>query len=284
MRISICVGNYATTPYRIEGLDQVVYDVEELCYCMKENAFLLDDSLMDDALADWIFGECGLKELARELYPLIHKKGSLSSFVTLIMEYVGFYDTQAIHQVAQSLKQGQGLSGLERRKTQIDHLVTKGKYVAALRGYDALLSQWDEFAAAGQVMPGTKVQANLYHNKGVAFSRLMLYELAGECFLKAYRITGEDEEYMAYLGTHRMRMNDNEYVAFASGDPEHFELTLALEKRMDGMQEEFQKQPEYEKICLRKTWREGNEKQSYYEENERLIQAFKNSYRENVGE
>ena len=64
MRISICVGDYAKTPYCIPGLEINVRSMEELCYCMRENAYMLDLSLLDDGLVRWIEQECGLKELA----------------------------------------------------------------------------------------------------------------------------------------------------------------------------------------------------------------------------
>ena len=86
MRISICVGDYAKTPYCIPGLEINVRSMEELCYCMRENAYMLDLSLLDDGLVRWIEQECGLKELAGALHPLIHRKGSLSSFAVMILE------------------------------------------------------------------------------------------------------------------------------------------------------------------------------------------------------
>ena len=54
MRVSVCVGDYATTPYCVAGLEIEVYSMEELCYCIKENAFLLDFSLLNDGLVDWM--------------------------------------------------------------------------------------------------------------------------------------------------------------------------------------------------------------------------------------
>lgn len=76
MRVSVCVGSYAKMPYRIPGLGTDVYSMEELCYCLKENAFLLDLSLMEDGLLDWVEKECGLRELAKALHPLVHRQGS----------------------------------------------------------------------------------------------------------------------------------------------------------------------------------------------------------------
>ena len=54
MKASLCVGEYCENAYNVEGLDIRVYSMEELCYCLKENAFLLDLSIMNDKLVDWI--------------------------------------------------------------------------------------------------------------------------------------------------------------------------------------------------------------------------------------
>lgn len=284
MRVSLCVGDYSETPYRIRGLEIAVYSVEELCYCLAENAILLDNSLMDDQLADWIAGDCGLKDLARELYPLIHKRGSLSSFVSLILEYVGFFDASVIRQVEQILKQGAGLSGIEKKKTQIDYLVENKKYAVAIREYDKLLEHWAELEMAGQELPAAGVKAALLHNKGVVLANLMIYEAAGEAFLAAYDITQDVEEYIAYLATRRMVLNDNDYIEFAAGNRDGYEMTLELEKRMDKIREDFHKQPEFARLQSRKEKRNGSSKQSYYDENENLTQTLKNTYREFVCE
>ena len=54
MKASLCVGEYCENAYNVEGLDIRVYSMEELCYCLKETAFLLDLSIMNDKLVDWI--------------------------------------------------------------------------------------------------------------------------------------------------------------------------------------------------------------------------------------
>ena len=54
MRASLCVGEYCENAYTVEELGISVCCMEELCYCLKENAFLLDLSIMNDKLADWI--------------------------------------------------------------------------------------------------------------------------------------------------------------------------------------------------------------------------------------
>lgn len=118
MKASLCVGEYCENAYNVEGLDIRVYSMEELCYCLKENAFLLDLSIMNDKLVDWIGEECKVWELAKQLYPMVHKQGSLSVFVVTILQYVGMYDPEEILQVEQVLKQGAGLIDRVGRKNR----------------------------------------------------------------------------------------------------------------------------------------------------------------------
>ncbi len=281
MRTCICIGNYAATPYYIAGLELPVYCVEELCYCMKEHAFFLDKSLMNEALADWIGSVCALPELAGSLSLLIRRQDSLSSFVRMILEYVGLYDSAEIREVEEVLQKGSGLSGIEKRKSQIDALVEQKKYVTAIRGYDALLEKWEEDSPE---LPAGEVRASIFHNKGVVMARLMRYGQAAECFLKAAEISRKMCEYEAFLAAKRMELSESEYIAFAAGLSGNYDSTLALERTMEQLRQGWEEQVSYKRLALRKSWREGGDRQKYYEENERLTQALKEEYRDSVSE
>lgn len=281
MRVSVCVGDYAKTPYCIPGLEVNVYCMEELCYCLKENAFLLDLSLMNDGLLHWIDQDCGLRELSRALHPLVHKQGSLSGFVGTIMDFVGMYDAAAIREVEQVLKQGAGLSRIEKRKSQVDYLVRKKKYLSAVREYDGLMAKWRELESVGEPLPAASCLADILHNKGVALTGLMLYERAAECFLEAYDIDGSQDCYRDYLAAKRMTLTESEYVAFAAEQAAGYGQALALEKDIEHMVAEWEQQPEYLIINGRRE-RRSQDKQQYYEESERLIQTLKDSYRNSV--
>lgn len=280
----LCVGDYSSVPYLIQGLEMRVYCMEELCYGLKENAFLLDTTIMSDALIGWIRQQCGLDELADFLYPMVHRQGSLSTFVSAILQYVGLYEPAEIRQVEQILKKGAGLSGLEKRKEQIDYLVKKKKYAAAIRGYDNLLLKWEEFGSSGTETVREDLKSAILHNRGVAYGRLMLYKQAGESFLEAFRSSGDEQEYLSFLGTKRMELSETQYVAFASGEMEHYPLTMELEKTMEGLRQDFLLQPEALMLRQRQEWRQGTENQKYYEESDTLCQTLKNSYRFSVGE
>ncbi len=273
MRASVCVGDYAKIPYYIAGLEIPVYCMEELCYCLKENAFLLDASLMEDGLAEWIGRECRLKDLAGSLHGMIHKMGVFSTFVTSILEYTGLYDTETIAEVEQTLKKGAGLSNLEKRKSQIDYLVQKKKYASALKGYEALFAQCQE--AVGQ----SRLKADILHNKGVALAGLMLFKQAADAFWEAYKEEGDPGDYQGYLAAKRMELSEEEYIDFAAKQPGNYEISLELEKALDELNEGWKQQPMYHRLRERELWRVNGDKQKYYEENGNLTQMLKDDYR-----
>ena len=258
--------------------------MEELCYCLRENAFLLDLSVMDEELVKWIDEECGIKELAEELYPMVRKQGSLSVFVTMILEYVGLYDRQTILEVEKVLKEGSGLSGIEKRKNQIDQLVRKEQYPMAVHRYDELLSRWQEESEQGMEMPGARVRAGILHNKGVALAGMMEYRAAAECFREADEIDQNAEHYQAYLAAKRMELDESDYLSFIADQPGSYEQSLALEKQIDRLKDEFGESAMGMRLAELREWRSGSDRQKYYDELEKIVQKLKDKYRNSVSE
>lgn len=281
MKVCVCVGSYAKTPYCLDGLDIRVYSMEELCYALCENAFLLDSGIMSDQLLKFIGQDCGLKDLEAELYPLVHEKGSLSAFVTMILEYVGYYDTAQIQQVEQTLKNGAGRSVLEKRKGRIDYLVEKKKYTAAVREYDSLLNSWEEAGSRGET-PGKELKASLLHNKGVALAGLMRYEEAAECFRTAWQTDGNADSLTAYLAAMRMELGESEYISFVAELPECFNASLALEKKMESLNQAWEEDPEHLRLKEREKLRLDGNIEEYEEENNKVFLAMKSGYRSMV--
>jgi len=245
---------------------------------MKENAFLLDLSFMDDGLLDWLGRECGLLDLARALYPLVHRKGSLSSFASAILKYAGIYDEHVVQEVERVLKQGAGLSAIEKRKAQVDYLVGKKKYGAALKGYDALLEKWREQDAEGAVLPAVSCLAAIWHNRGTAMAGLMYYEGAMECFRRAFELDGAPQSRAAYLAALRCSVPEAEYVTFIAEHGEWYQESLELEKKLEQSAAEWEQQPDYLLLNNRRE-RRGSDREKYVEESGRLALALKEGYR-----
>lgn len=273
-RVILCTGKTATIPYCFDKLSIRVWNVEELCYCFYENAFLIEPDVVSGKLTDWLDKECGLHDLAESLNPLLHQKGSLAAFVVKILEYVGYYDLQALTHVSNTLQSGASLSDYEKKKKRGDYLVMNHKYVKALQEYDWLLLDLPESES--------KVKAGVLHNKGVALAGLFLFEEAAREFMAAYELSGDDEYYRDYLAAKRMQYDDKEYISFVADIPGAYDMSIQLEREVDGILEEWENGEELKNLKDLYALREEGKKNIYYEEIDRRAQMLKEQYREYV--
>lgn len=278
----VCVGDYAREPYVIPKLGVRVYCMEELCYCLKENAFLLDGSVMNEELLAFIKKDCGLPELSQALHPLVRQQGALSDFVCRILIGVGLYDPETVSRVEETLKAGSGLSDYEKHKLQTDHLAEQKRYEEALKSYDRLLERIRE----NQEMEVPALQAltaDILHNKGVIHARQMLYGQAAECFFQAWKTGGGQQDYFAdYLAAGRMQLPERDYVALAAEYPEQYQASLELERMLEATEQAWRETPEYKRLARLRAVRVGGEA-VYCEEADRILQTLKNDYRRRTG-
>lgn len=277
MKARACLGIYSQNAYYFERLDIPVFCMEELAFCLKENAFLLDTEIMNDGLLQFIGADCQVPELARELYPMVHQKGSLSMFVTTILNYVGFFEKRTVQQVENTIRTGSGLTDYEKQKLQIDYLVEKKKYDAALDAYETLIQNME---AEGIGTPkNAEVLADLYYNKGVVYTRMLLYRQAAACFRRSYDLKKDRSAMQSYFQAKRMELSEQEYVDLVAKHPECHEVSLQVEQKL----QELEQQWKDTSICMglehMRQWRVMGETLKYYEESEQIVDALKEEYR-----
>lgn len=231
-RVVLCVGNMAKTPYLIKKADISVYTVEELCYCIRENTFLMDEDMVCRELVDWLRQECDLPELADSLHRHLKAKASVSAFLTEILEYTGYYSREETRRISRFLETEAGLSEYERQKNATDYLAGNGKYELAMLRYHELLHDVPE--------EDTVLRAKILHNMGYVSSQLFLFDRASKFFYNAYELSGEKESFLQFLAAKRMRLDEKAYVDFIAGLPEeYYEITMELEKRVEQVADEW---------------------------------------------
>jgi len=273
-RVLLCVGKKTENPYFFDKTRQNIYSIEELCYVLGENAYILDEEIEDKDLVKWIDEECGLSELSRELAGLISKNASVSAFVGTIFDFTGYHSKEKSEQIEAILKNGKNLSLYERKKTKADYLVQRGKYVLAIREYDSLIKELDRKDMA--------LLAKIHHNKGVAQANLFAYEYASEEFYKAYEINSLEEDYMSYLAAKRLSMKEEDYIRFITDKTEGYAASLLLEKKINKIRERWQGTQGWEYMDVLLQYKENGNKNLYYREVEKLIKELKAEYRECV--
>ncbi len=122
-RVFVPIGMRAQTPYYVRNADIHVFSIEELCYVICENAFVLEDSLNDRELVNWIEKNLGLKDLARSLHELMNQNGSAGALAGIILDYTGYYDNKQVHYVENILQTGSGLTAYEKRRHHADYML-----------------------------------------------------------------------------------------------------------------------------------------------------------------
>lgn len=230
-RTLLCVGDYAESPYYVDAIGLHLYSMEELCYYLTENAFLLDREIVNRELVDWIDEQCGCKELGRTLYGYVNTQASVAVFVGTILEYVGYVSKQEIEKIQDYLKQNASLSSFEKEKAHADYMVSNKRYAGAQKEYHRLKKMID---------PEDKVfYGRICHNEGVAFAGLMFYADAARCFKESYDLTGNKESLEAYLFAQRMGMSEQEYVSMVADEGVSKEVILDVENRFKASQTQF---------------------------------------------
>lgn len=274
-RVLLGTGEYAKIPYCFENLGIRVFSAEELCFVLKENAFLLDKEIVNKKLVRWIDEILGLPELAASLYPLLHQRTSVGVFASAILQYVGFYDVETVRNTEKLFHKSANLNVFEKLKTRVDYMVTNGRLSLAVPEYDALL--------AALPPKEVKIRAGALHNKAVALCGLFLFEEAAEEFKKSFDILPERENFISYLAAKRIAMEESEYVAFVAGFPDYYEDTLELEKRVEALRISWEESKEKHFLDECKELKTEGYMSRYYEAVDNKMQELKRKYRESVG-
>ncbi len=274
-KVLLCTGAYAKKPYYFENVCVNVYCIEELCCLLAANPFMIDVGIMDKSLVEWIETECGLKDLSHQLLSLFRRGIQPGIFVDTIMDYVKYNAVSERKKIKEALTDSAGLSECERRKKQGDYLLRNGRYQMAITEYDRILRELED----GEEEFGAKI----YHNLGVAYSKLFRFESAAKYLQKAYEISKNKESGIQYLIAAREIMSENSYISFIAENGQYYELSLEVEKLYQESKTQFEATRESRMLSALSIFKEEGNTSSYYEEIDKVILGLKETYREIVG-
>ncbi|MBQ9991006.1 MAG: hypothetical protein IJP31_08715 [Lachnospiraceae bacterium] len=273
MSIRLCLGEYAKNGYEPENMGIVIYSVEELCFFIRENACLLEEGLMNEALILWLEKECGLVSLAEELKKALRKKVSLKAFVDILLEYTGFFSPREKKEILESIMENSSMTISQKRKAKADALLERGQIGLAGREYGRLLEQTEHHEK--------EQRSRLYHGCGVCLARLFYFEAAGNYFLKAYQLGGRMDSLQQYLLALRLSRPEEEYLEYLRENEEIYEDSLRLEEELEKWKADWQESHNaslLERIRLEKQ----ADPRSYQDRLKERIEYLKDAYREMV--
>ena len=79
----LCHKKKAKHPYEISRIHTRISTLEELCYYLCNNLYLIDYTIMNEQLCRWIADELEMQDLAVKLVELIRNHGSVEKFVEI---------------------------------------------------------------------------------------------------------------------------------------------------------------------------------------------------------
>ena len=207
MSFDLCTVKTAEHPFYIESVGVSIYSIEELCFFLKENLYLIDKSIMNSSLCDWVRDELGLKTLSRKMSEAMERPDKdVSYFIMPVFAEIGYLSGKGLHALREELTRVQVGPEDERSKIRADYLVQSGRYTAAITAYRKILTRNSSPSSLG-----AQFYASVWNNLGCAYALQFRYRNAADCFLSAWKLVRSREMMRKYVSTLPLFLDEKEY-------------------------------------------------------------------------
>lgn len=176
----LCKNKIAARSYFLEEATLNIYSLEELCYYVNNNAYMLREDFINSGLVDWIEEELGDLSLATELRGFLAEEARLHIMVGHLLRSCGYLTKGEIKACQEVIASFEGKSEAEADKLRADHLMRDGRLCDAVFAYESLIFNKNNMK--------DDLKGNILHNLGCALSGLFFYERAALCFEQGYRL------------------------------------------------------------------------------------------------
>lgn len=218
----LCHKKKAKSAYVIAQISRRIYTIEELCYYLCNHLYLIDYSIMNVQLCDWLDEELELSELADSLRRILEQNGSMEQFVMTILSYSSIYTNGELSQIQDVLERLKNQKTVEKQKYKADNLLKSGSVKSAIIAYREIIH-----GERDESVPGS-FYGKVYGCLGAAYGRLFLYEEAARMYKAAYQICEEKSMLKAHLYACRCYMGKEEYQELVRKSPIYMEMNETL--------------------------------------------------------
>ncbi len=178
-------GKRTANPYVITESGVNIYSIEELCYYLYNNTYMVGIEFFSDELIRFIGEELELPSLAQKLKQKVDYNAGLEALVVEVMSSVGYYSTEEYKSIEATIRALGSKSKPERMKARADMLLDRKCYVSAASAYKDILGDTDEKYEAAFI-------ANIWNNLGVVYSKQFMFEDAVNCYKMACDIDRQE--------------------------------------------------------------------------------------------
>lgn len=230
----LCHERHATHPYEITRIHCKIFTIEELCYYLCNNLYLIDYTIMNEQLCVWLDEELGMGTLAGQLRDVIRLNGSIEKFVLTILKDSRIYRDTEMIRIQNVLERLKNQKDIERQKYKGDNLLESGEIEEAILVYQAILNQEkDESVDA-------KFYGRIYAGLGAAYGRLFLYQESARMYDRAYQICEDPNLLKPYLYASYKYMSLEEYHILLTKHDNYVEINAKMRQEMEDIRNSMQ--------------------------------------------
>ena len=230
----LCHERHAVQPYEISRIHCKIFTIEELCYYLCNNLYLIDYTIMNEQICAWLDEELGLSELAGRLRDVIRTQGSIEKFVLTILKSSRIYKDQEMIRIQNVLERLKNQKDIERQKYKGDNLLESGEVEEAILVYQAILNEEkDESVDA-------KFYGRIYAALGAAYGKMFLYQESAKMYDRAYQICEDKTLLKPYLYASYKYMSLEEYHILLTKHEEYVAINAKMRQEIEDVKNTFQ--------------------------------------------
>ena len=230
----LCHDRHATHPYEITRIHCKIFTIEELCYYLCNNLYLIDYTIMNEQLCTWLEEEIGMPELAGNLRDVIRMRGSVEKFVLTILKSSRIFREPEMIRIQNVLERLKYQKDIERQKYKGDNLLESGEVEEAILVYQAILNEGEDENT------DHKFYGKIYASLGSAYGRMFLYQQAARMYDRAYQICEDPKLLKPYLYASYKYMSMEEYHILLTKNDTYAEINTELRSEMKEIREGIQ--------------------------------------------
>lgn len=240
--IVLCHKTKAKNPYEITRIHKKIYNLEELCYYLSHNLYLIDNTIMNEQFCGWIEEELDMKLLGNNLKEALLDHCSREQFVSLIMRSSFLFNASEINHIEEILDRIKDQKPVERHKNKADNLLKNGEVEEAILVYQAILrEEWDKTVSR-------QFYGKVYACLGAAFGRAFLYQEAMEMYDYAFQICNDPMMVKSYLYAAKQVLSVTEYKLFLAKSEVFEELDEIITAEVEKAKEALHFRPTQEML------------------------------------
>lgn len=266
-------GKRTTNPYIIRETGTNIYSLEELCYYLYNNTYMVSSEFFSKELVKFLETELEHPSLAQKLKYHIDHKADISTMVLEVLKSSAYYAPDEFRNIEKSLEALGSKSKSERMKAMADMLLERKKYISASNAYKDILNSREEVYEPAFV-------AGIWNNIGVIYTKQFLFKDAVACFRTACDIDRQ-EGYFDNLVCAAIFSRDDELLEditvqyeISDEDMDHYLKAIESNRKL------LIKSREYMELRERLLYDGSRELSEYKEDIQKILDMWKDEYRQ----